>query len=207
MSLDIHPETLAVPTRRVFDRLAARAWISNFYLAGGTALALRLGHRISVDLDFFSEAEFDEGWLIGELSSVGTLEILQKSRRSITGTLDGVKFSFLGYPYPTLKRGEVWNGINIASVQDIACMKLDALSSRGTKRDFIDVYFIAQQIPLIEQLRLFEQKYSVVRYNLLHVKKSLVYFEDAESDPLPGMILLVTWQEVKEFFVGEAEKL
>jgi hypothetical protein len=207
MSPDIHPETMAAPTRRVFDRLAARAWILNFYLAGGTGLALHLGHRMSVDLDFFSETEFDEGWLIEELSSIGTLEILQKSRRSITGTVDGVKFSFLGYPYPMLKRGEMWNGISVASVQDIACMKLDALSSRGNKRDFIDVYFIAQQIPLAEQLRLFEQKYSVVRYNLLHVKKSLVYFEDAEDDPMPSMILPVTWQEVKEFFVGDAEKL
>jgi predicted nucleotidyltransferase component of viral defense system len=207
MSPDLHPETLAVPTRKGFDQLAAHAWVSTFYLAGGTALALRLGHRISVDLDFFSEAEFNENQLIRELSSMGILEILQKSPQSLTGVLDGVKFSFLSYPYPMLKNGEVWNGITIASIEDIGCMKLDALSSRGTKRDFIDVYFIAQRIPLSVLLRLFERKYAAVRYNLLHVKKSLVYFEDAESDPMPGMIVPVTWEEVKQFFVKETKNL
>jgi predicted nucleotidyltransferase component of viral defense system len=207
MSSDLHPETLAVPTRKVFDQLAARAWVSTFYLAGGTALALRLGHRISVDLDFFSEAEFNEDQLIGELSSIGTLEILQKAPQSLTGVLDGVKFSFLGYPYPMLNNGEAWNGITIASIEDIGCMKIDALSSRGTKRDFIDVYFIAKRMPMTALLRLFERKYAAIRYNLLHVKKSLVYFEDAESDPMPRMIVPATWEEVKQFFVSETQNL
>lgn len=207
MSLDLHPETLAVPTKKVFNRLAAQPWISAFYLAGGTALALRLGHRISVDLDFFSEAPFDEGRLMGDLSSLGTLEILQKSRQSLTGVLDGVKFSFLGYPYPILKRGESWNSITIASVEDIACMKLDALSSRGTKRDFVDVYFITQQMPLPGLLRLFERKYAALRYNLLHIKKSLVYFADAENDPMPDLVVPVSWEKIKAFFEQEVERL
>lgn len=203
----MHEETLAKPTRKLFDALPARAWISDFYLAGGTALALQLGHRISVDLDFFSATEFNEAHLIEQLQEIGALEIFQKSLQSVIGTLEGVKFSFLGYKYPLLNRGETWRDIAIASVEDIACMKLDALSCHGTKRDFVDVYFIARQIPLPRLLDLFVQKYSTIRFNLLHVKKSLVYFNDAESDPMPGMIQPADWAEVKEYFLNEMKNL
>jgi len=203
----MHEETLAKPTRKLFDTLGSKAWLSNFYLAGGTALALRLGHRISVDLDFFSTVEFNEKQVIEQLREIGPLEIFQTARQSVTGALEGVKFSFLGYKYPMLNKGEPWHNITIASVEDVACMKLDALSSRGTKRDFIDVYFIAKQIPLRRMLDLFVQKYSTIRFNLLHVKKSLVYFNDAEDDPMPGMIQPADWDEVKKFFVTEVKDL
>src|ERR1039458_930724 len=204
---DMHEETLAKPTRKLFDTLGSKAWLSNFYLAGGTALALQLGHRMSVDLDFFSAVEFSEQEVIEQLREIGPLEIFQTARQSVTGALEGVKFSFLGYKYPVLKRGEPWHDIAIASVEDIACMKLDALSNRGTKRDFIDVYFIAKKIPLPRMLDLFVQKYSTIGFNLLHVKKSLVYFNDAEDDPMPGMLQPADWTEVKQFFVAEVKNL
>jgi hypothetical protein len=86
-------------------------------------------------------------------------------------------------------------------------MKLDALSSRGTKRDLVDLYCIAKQLPLPEMLALFQKKYASVHYNLLHIKKSLVYFDDAEGDPLPDMRVPVQWSEVKEFFKREAVHL
>lgn len=200
----MHKETIAKPARKLLDKLALSSWISDFYLAGGTALALNLGHRVSVDLDFFSERDFNEDDLISKLSSVGDLEVLQKAPQSVTGALDGVKFSFLGYKYPLLKTGSIFNGIGIASIEDIACMKLDALSSRGTKRDFVDIYFIAKIIQLEEIFRLFEKKYASIKYNIMHIKKSLVYFNDAEGDPMPIMIASVTWNEVKKFFVDQA---
>lgn len=203
----MHEETLAQPTRRLFDKLSSFPWILDFYLAGGTGLSLSLGHRVSVDLDFFSEKEFDEPALVDHLRAVGKLEILHKAPQSLTGTLDAVKFSFLRYSYPLLAPGTVWRSITVASVEDIACMKLDALSSRGTKRDFIDVYIAAQRIAMAELLKSFERKYSSVKYNLMHVKKSLTYFDDAEGDPMPDMIAQVTWGEVKEFFQEEAVRL
>jgi predicted nucleotidyltransferase component of viral defense system len=203
----MHEETLAKPTRKLFDKLAESPWISDFYLAGGTALAMRLGHRVSVDLDFFSEKAFNEAALIDKLVSIGDLRIFQKAPRSVTGSIDEVKVSFLGYEYPILTTGTLWSGVTIASMEDIACMKLDALSSRGTKRDFIDLYFIAKQIPLIDILRLFEQKFAAIRYNILHIKKSLVYFEDAESEPMPKMLVPVEWRAVKEFFIQQALSL
>jgi len=203
----MHEEILAQPTANLFRKLSSYPWISEFYLAGGTALALHLGHRMSVDLDFFSTAMFDESVLIEKLLPVGDLEVFQKSMHSVTGSIDGVKYSFLGYTYPLLNKGTEFRGIAIASIEDIACMKLDALSSRGTKRDFVDVYFICKQMPLEKLIELFERKYASVRFNILHLKKSLVYFDDAESDAMPIMLHPVTWDEVKNFFVKNALSL
>jgi predicted nucleotidyltransferase component of viral defense system len=200
----MHEETLAKPTQMLFSKLTESAWLSSFYLAGGTALALRLGHRTSVDLDFFTEPPFDEARLIESLVEIGWLEIFQKESQSVIGMLDGVKFSFLKYPYPLLQPSTTFRGTQVAAVEDIACMKLDALSSRGTKRDFVDLYCIAKQLPLLKLLSLFQQKYAAVHYNILHVKKSLVYFDDAEGDPLPDMRVPIEWNKVKEFFKREA---
>ncbi len=199
----MHEETLAKPTLKLFEKMAKNSWISDYYLAGGTALALRLGHRVSVDLDFFSENDFNEAALVDKLVPIGDLRVLQKSPQSVIGSIDGVKFSFLGYKYPILQSGIKWKGITIASVEDIACMKLDALSSRGTKRDFIDLYFIAKQIPLPTVVKLFETKFAKIKYNMLHIKKSLVYFDDAEGDPMPNMLLPIKWSEVKEYFIKQ----
>ncbi len=198
----MHEEILAKPTRKLFDILAVQPWISQFYLAGGTALALRLGHRISVDLDFFATAAFDESGLVEKLAHLGNLEVFQKSTQSMTGSLNQVKCSFLRYGYPLLRDCAEFQGIRIASIEDIACMKLDALSSRGTKRDFVDVFVIARQIPLPEMISLFERKYASVHFNLLHLKKSLVYFDDAESDVMPHMLEAITWDGVKRFFLN-----
>lgn len=207
MSPDIHEETLAPATRQVFEKLAECPWTSDFYLAGGTALAMRLGHRVSVDLDFFSGMDFNESQLVERLRETGKLLVFQKAPQSFTGALDGVKLSFLGYKYPTLKEGDGWRGIVIASLQDIACMKLDALSSRGTKRDFVDMFFIAKLIPLPTLLNLFQEKYASVNYNILHVKKSQAYFEEAEGESMPAMLMPADWQEVKRFFVTQAQML
>lgn len=201
----MHEETLAKPTRELFDTLSPQPWISKFYLAGGTALALRLGHRISVDLDFFTRSLFEESALVEELASWGDLEVFQKAAQSMTGSLNQVKCSFLRYSYPLLRDCTEFHGIRIASVEDIACMKLDALSSRGTKRDFVDVFIVARQIPLPEMISLFERKYASVHFNLLHLKKSLVYFDDAETDVMPQMLAPITWDQVKQFFLEASD--
>ena len=203
----MHEHTLAPSTQKLFDKLAQNSWVSDFYLAGGTALALHLGHRISVDLDFFNKQDFNEALIISKLSDIGKLEVFQKSLQSITGSVDDVKVSFLGYKYPLLKPGTKLKDIALASVEDIACMKLDALSSRGTKRDFIDLYFIAKVIPLSVIFEMFEKKYALIKYNMLHIKKSLTYFIDAEDDPMPKMIVPVTWNEVKDYFTEQVMDL
>lgn len=98
---------------------------------------------------------------------------------------------------------------DLALLMDVACMKLDAISARGTKRDFIDLYMILQErgVSLPDLLRAFSKKYASMHYNLMHVKKSLVYFSDAERDPMPRMIKPLPWRTVKNFFISEGKKV
>lgn len=206
--MEFNFNVLSEKAKQTFSILEKQPFLENFYLAGGTALALQIGHRISIDLDFFTEKDFSEADLAEKLSHLGEFFLEKKAENSLIGTIDAVKLSFLGYKYPLLRPLKKISLINAADILDIACMKIDAIASRGTKRDFIDVYFIVKNFyPLLEILKQFEIKYSAVNYNMVHVKKSLVFFEDAEIDPMPQMLAQVSWEEVRKFFENEVERL
>lgn len=203
-----HFETLFENTKQTFESLKNQDFLGQFYLAGGTALALHLGHRLSADLDFFSKENFNEQILLQDLLEIGKFQLEEKSKQTITGILNNTKVSFLGYNYPLLNPLEKISDVNIASIADIACMKIDTISSRGAKRDFVDIYFIAKEIiPLREIMFLFQKKYAPLNYNMMHIKKSLVYFDDAESDPMPNMLKPANWQEIKSFFQNEIKRI
>lgn len=202
-----HWEVLPAATDKVWSLLKDEPYMEQFYLAGGTGLALQIGHRISRDLDFFTRTVFDTSALVQKLVSLGAFQLELKGEQTVVGILNETKLSFLGYKYPLLEPSSVLRGIQVASVPDIACMKIDAISSRGTKRDFIDLFFIAKNLPLTEILRLFQKKYAAISYNLMHVKKSLVYFADADPDPMPEMLQPVEWDEVKNFFRNQLKNL
>jgi hypothetical protein len=125
----------------------------------------------------------------------------------LDGVLDDVKLTFLRYEYSLLLPLIPFEGVMLADIRDIACMKLDAASSRGSKKDFIDLYFLLQQFSLEELIGFFESKYSHIEYNLMHILKSLTYFSEAENEPSPKMIIPVSWEEVKNTLVMEAKKL
>ena len=200
--------TISPATLRDLELLTACGIVSDFYLAGGTGLALHLGHRESHDLDFFSGESFDESMLMGRLVAAGSFAAEKKETGTVRGTFHETLVSFFYYPYPLLEPCVPTLGIRVASVSDIACMKLDALASRGAKRDFVDVYCIVQKtgLPLSRLLELFAEKYASVGYNLMHIKKGLVYFEDAEHEPMPHMRNPVGWDEIKEFFIASSEE-
>jgi len=178
-----------------------------FYLAGGSALSLLLGHRLSVDLDFFTPQDFDSKSIQNSLMKTGSFSLDQIAENTLLGKLNGVKISFFTYRYPLLLKPKVFMGVKIASVEDIACMKLEAIGSRGVKRDFVDLYFIIKKIELGKIFKLFSKKYKKVHFNLQHLLKSLTYFEDAEGEKTPPMLTQVSWGEVKKFFVKEVKKL
>jgi len=209
----MHLESLSDSTKKTLELLANSGVAKDFYLAGGTGLALYLGHRYSYDLDFFSAKNFDESQLVQRLSSFNALRTAEfrlenQSEQTINGVLDGVKISFLGYRYPLLKPCQMVGGILLADVLDIACMKIDTISKRGAKRDFVDIYFILKEVtPLPDFLKSFVQKYASVNYNMVHIKKSLVYFEDAEADAIPNMIKPVNWEGLKDFLREEVVKI
>jgi hypothetical protein len=160
-----------------------------------------LEHRVSIDLDFFSPREFDNQALLQKIKKLGDFSLEKEAENTLTGIFNNTKITFLTYDYPCLFSFKEINNIKVADTKDIACMKISAISSRGSKKYFIYIFFICQQnISLEEILKLFEKKYESVDYNMTHILKSLFYFEDAEEEPMPMMLIPVKWDEVKIFF-------
>ena len=181
--------------------------LGSAYLAGGTALALQIGHRISYDLDFFTDQKFKAQIFLKEMSRFKLYQHERVGWGTILGRLGNVKFSLFYYPYPLLRKPISFKNINIADIADISAMKIAAISERGTKRDFVDLYFILQKIALNEAFNFYDKKYQKLSSNSVHIKKSLVYFEDAEKDPTPKMIIPVSWGKVKTFFKKEIKNI
>lgn len=172
-------------------------------LAGGTALALHIGHRISIDLDFFTNKEFKVEPVISEIRKTGLgFSIIAEGEGHITANIEGTKFSIFRYEYPFLDKPAVYKGIQVAGVFDIASMKVIAISQRGTKRDFVDLYFILQDIPFHKLADHMAKRFGKERINPVHIGKSLVYFSDAESNPEPEYLKGkgVSWAKAKSFF-------
>ena len=182
----------------------------DFVLAGGTALALQIGHRLSVDLDFFAEESFSTEVLYQELVGAGfDPAVFQEERDTLTVSINETKISFSKYPYYFLEKIRSWKKIPVAGVVDIAAMKLVAIAQRGAKRDFVDLYFIAQDIPFFRIAENAVLRYGKNRINPVHIGKSLVYFADAESDPEPQYVgkRRPTWAAIKEFFVKHVRQM
>jgi hypothetical protein len=177
-------------------------------LAGGTALAIHLGHRISIDLDFFTSEKFSTSAVKKELASLGEFEVTaEDSDGTLNGILDGVSVSFFLYPYRPTYSLIPFENIFLADERDIGAMKIDAVSSRGSKKDFTDIYFLLQKYPLAELIIFFETRYADIHYNKLHIIKSLTFFENADNDPSPIMLKDVSWNEIKTTIFREAKKL
>lgn len=183
-----------------------RAFKERFYLAGGTGLALQIGYRVSVDFDFFTENPVDIAKLSQELIELfaGTKIVFTLAEKdSLLLIIDkSVKAGFLRYPYPLLEPCIEDEYLRIASIEDIGCMKLAAIVSRATEKDFVDLYFILKQIPLGTLLSAAARKLPALDRNL--VMKSLVYFDDVEEGDVvfqPGFE--ISFPHVKKFLEQE----
>jgi len=181
--------------------------LNNFYLSGGTALALQIGHRESEDLDFFNKDDFEPEKLQIELSKIGKLSDIEISNGTLNCFLDKTKLQFLYYPYDLLEEKISWEGIYLSSILDIACTKLITVSARGSKKDFIDIYFLLKDYKLEFLIKKLKEKYSNLDYNTLYILKSLVYFEDADKQPNPRMHKEVEWKRIKEEIVEKVKDI
>lgn len=193
----------------VLELLSGIAEVRTFYLAGGTALALHLGHRRSEDFDFFRAQELVPQDLLTILRDSGELAVLQEAAGTLTVRLHGVATSFFRYSYPLLRplRESPW-GISVADPDDIAAMKLAAVAGRGSRKDFVDLYVYAREIaPLRHALAHFRKKYRGVTVDPYHFLRSLTFFDDAEDEAMPDLLIEVTWDEIKTFFRAEAAQL
>jgi len=201
-------QALSKDTKPNLAALGKTALARQFYLAGGTALALHLGHRFSHGLDFFTSDHFNIDQILANLKSLGKVEIFQATEDTFNGQLNDSPISFFTYPYPVLLPFTIHRGAQIASVMDIAAMKVDAITRRGKKRDFIDLYFIAKHAtPLEQAMENYFAKFSDFNISRAHVLKSLSYFGDAEGDDMPEMIKPVRWQDVKRHFQSQTDSL
>lgn len=205
--MNVHTQTLAKPTKNLLDRIKDISDLDKFYLSGGTALALHLGHRESEDLDFFTKDKFNPEILQLKLSTINHLGNVEIAEGTLNVFLEDVKLQFLYYPYDLLEEPQLWNGILLSSVIDIACTKLITISMRGSKKDFIDLFFILKQYSLDELFKKLDEKYSRINYSHTHILKSLIYFDDAEKQPMPRMHMSVNWEDVKSEIIKKVKDL
>ena len=206
----MHDKVLPRRSRTLLARLGAlnSPELEGWTLAGGTGLALQVGHRASDDFDFFRRDVMRADRLDRVLRGTGAVETLQKEEGTLTVLASGVKLSFFSVPDPFLFAGQSYAFFEVADVRDIALMKLAAVSSRGSRKDFIDLYTILRGDLTLEQcFRWLPEKYGEGRVNSYHVLKSLTWFEDAEREPMPRMLEPFDWRECKAFFVREAHAL
>lgn len=201
-------ETLSDSARRSLAVLGKSGLLKNAYLAGGSALALHLGHRYSLDFDFFTRESFDAKKLASQLDRIGKFERSTLKKDTLLGDFNAIKFSLFYLEYPLVYEPKRFSGILLAEQADIAAMKVAAIVDRGTKRDFIDLYFIAKEKYSLEKtFSFYDQKYQKLSENIYSILKALRYFQDAEDSEMPKMIQKVSWGEVKKFFEKEVIRL
>lgn len=194
-------ENIRPNVRVAIEKLGAERFIKKFYLAGGTAVALFFHHRRSDDLDFFSDQSFRETTLIKNLKKIGRFKSLKSAEDTLIGKLDGVKISFFTLPYKLLEPPVKYKNLKVATPVDLALMKILAISDRGTKRDFIDLYLLCRRVKSLDEfLLLFQKKFGKYDFNIQHILKSLTYFDDADKGEMPEMYIVIKWEEVKIFF-------
>ena len=207
----LHPhwEALTPETRHALDLAATLPFIRQFYLAGGTGLALHLGHRFSVDLDFFSPEVDTVGpdmrAVLREVLDDATLVITHDKDATFAATWRGVGISFFRLSlYPLVQRPVFLDAVPVATMEEIGAMKLAAIIGRGTRKDLVDLYCILQQVSLERLFEVAAQKYRQVRAFAVSATRALAYFDDAEVLPMPRMIDHTSWTEMKQFLEQQA---
>ncbi len=197
---------LSPQTKNLLDRLGTSSLPKDSYLAGGTAIALQLGHRRSADLDFFTPTEFTEKQWEEKLKENLGFKLIKRDWQTLIGSIDNVKFSLFAYKYKLIEPKKVYGNMWLASLSDLAAMKLDTILGRGTKRDLIDIYFLSQRFSLKKLFGFYQKKYANFEERELMIKKALVFFDDADKDEMPDMILKISWDKIKKWLVEEIKQ-
>ena len=203
----LYLQTVSPATFDLLKRISSISSLSDFSLAGGTALSLQIGHRISVDLDFFGKREFTADEILDLLASFKPMSIVSQNRNILILNVQGVKVDFVNYKYPLISTTSIVSeGVRLHSLQDIAAMKLAAVAGRGRKRDFIDIYFLLQKFTLRQLMDFYNSKFE--DGSEMMVARSLTFFDDAETDEAPKMLdENFSWKNAKDLIRREIRKL
>jgi hypothetical protein len=197
------PAVLNEAQKTLLPALGRFAADNGFSLGGGTAVALYLGHRSSIDFDWFLTGPLEDSLGLAEQARSRGLSIasLQIAPGTLHAVIQNVRVSFFQYLYPCLEEPTVWPeyGIKVASLDDLSCMKLAAIAQRGSRKDFIDLYFIAlRHKPLQTLFDLYRRKYAID--DITHLLLGLAYFDDADEEPSPLLLLEASWEAIKDQF-------
>ena len=179
----------------------------NFYLAGGTALALQLGHRKSFDLDFFSHDDFNVDDMAFNLSKNLGATINSTGDNTLYATIDNIKTFFISFKYKILKDFVKFSNVKLASFEDIACMKCSAISQRAEKKDFYDLYEILKRLQPIELRNLLTEKFDSNGFNPYYMALTFFYFDEVEKSPEPISLNGTTWKIVKNYLIKNQSKI
>jgi hypothetical protein len=207
-----HPESLSPRSQELLARLAPRAWAEDFYLAGSAALALYVGHRPVTDLDLMGNANRltspERRDLLQDLLAVAPDTEVETARDGyLFVRANGVGLRFFYYPYPLVHPFEDFAGLAVASAVDLGLMKLGAIISRGTRRDFVDLHLLCRQLPLETLLDLAEDKFGHVRDFPLQALKGLADLSQIEGDPMPHLAVPLEWEEVETWLKTEVREM
>lgn len=164
-------------------------------LVGGTALALQIGHRESIDLDLFGQTGDSGSALALQLSGLGSVSIVSSSKSMMFFRINGIKVDIVNYPYKWLGDSITEDGIRLASMQDIAAMKVAAITNRGARKDFIDMFFLLKKFNMSQIMGFYGAKFPEATF--FAALKSMTYFADAERDPMPKMLVPIDWNHVR----------
>ncbi|HEV8577973.1 MAG TPA: nucleotidyl transferase AbiEii/AbiGii toxin family protein [Thermoanaerobaculia bacterium] len=207
-----HPEALSPRSQELLARLAERPWAEELYLAGSAALALYTGHRPVTDLDLMSNANRLTGPerrdLLGELLALDSGTEVETARDGyLFARLGGVGLRLFYYPYPLVRPFEDFAGLAVASAVDLGLMKLGAVISRGTRRDFVDLYLLCRELPLATLFDLAEDKFGHVRDFPLQALKGLADLSQIEGEPMPRLARPLEWSEVEEWLRSQVREM
>jgi len=190
--------------RLLLERLLAQAALEDFALGGGTSLALRFGHRMSVDLDFFTEREFSPEDMLGDPALDGAT-VINRAANSLILDVGGVKLDLLRHAYRKLEPTERIDGVPLVSLPDMAAMKLNAIANRGSKKDFYDLSEILGHFTIRQMIDFFTLKYPAT--DPFAVIRSLAWFEDGEMEPDPVPLRGQDWGSGKKRVLAEVAEL
>ena len=182
------PFIISPHTFQLIQQLQSLPELSGFYLVGGTSLALQLGHRNSIDIDLFTQIDFDENEIIKLLQSRYKTEEIFRRKNTIIALVDNIKTDFIKHDYPLINAPVTEEGITYLSKEDIAAMKIHAIIQSGKRlKDFIDIYFLLQHFTMDQLIGFFVKKYSYS--NPLIALKAVTYFDDIDENTDPPKLL------------------
>ncbi len=191
----LHREALPPGTLDLLRALSSNAVLKDFALAGGTSLALRFGHRRSIDLDFFTEHGFDKQHAIEALAAGHKVNVNEINDAGVMANVDGVKVDLVTYRFPLIAPPETIDGIRLFSLPDVVGMKLSAVTNGGAKKDFFDLHTLIAELGLPALVQMYRQKYP--NYDAMIMLRSIGYFADAEHQEDPVSLIGITWPKVK----------